>query len=113
MARRPGYHLLTTCSLKAGVSSEQFEQALAALVEELVGLGLLQGRSAIGRRHRHEIMDTDTEREHDYAFILSFRDRAQCDAAVRHITAASDRTGSTHSDLLGLVRNPIFSCWET
>jgi hypothetical protein len=41
-------------------------------------------------------MDTDGEREHEYFFILSFRDRIQCDRAVEHFASGDEPTDTRH-----------------
>ena len=79
------FHMLTCFNLKDEISIAEFGDSLARFSSHLVSLDLLHETGPIGRRQRHPIMDTDSERDHEYFFIMSFRDRAQCDEAVKHI----------------------------
>jgi hypothetical protein len=57
-------------------------------------------------------MDTDDERDHEYFFITSFRDRAQCDLAVEHIYLHSEPADTRHKTVYAKVMDPVFICWE-
>jgi len=75
-------------------------------------IDLMDSTGPIGRRHRHEVMDTDSERDHEYFFIISFRDRAQCDRAVDHIYRHTEPAESIHKAVYSSIADPIFICWE-
>lgn len=57
-------------------------------------------------------MDTDSERDHQYFFIMSFRDRAQCDRSVEQILLHKEPGASIHQAVYSKVKDEIFICWE-
>jgi hypothetical protein len=57
-------------------------------------------------------MDTDRERNHEYFFIMSFRDRAQCDRAVDYIYRHAEPAEPIHKAVYLSIVDPIFICWE-
>ena len=57
-------------------------------------------------------MDTDDERGHQFFVTLSFRDRAQVDAAYAHILKHVEPGEAAHESVYGRVLNPVFICWE-
>jgi hypothetical protein len=57
-------------------------------------------------------MDTDSERDHEYFFIMSFRDRAQCDRTAEHIYAHEEPGDSIHKSVFSKIRDEVFICWE-
>ena len=75
-------------------------------------LDLVVETGQVAERRRHPIMDTDDARSHQYFFTMSFRDVAQCDAAVRHIQAHHADPDQIHRAVYGLIVDPIFTCWE-
>ncbi len=106
------FHMLTCFNLKPAVSIDEFRQSLADLTTYLEELELVYRTGPIGRRQRHPIMDTDRERDHEYFFIMSFRDRAQCDRAVEHILPRREPGESVHKAVYSKVKDEIFVCWE-
>ena len=108
----PMFHMLTCFNLKPGISIDEFRQSLAELTSHLEKLELLFCTGPIGRRQRHPIMDTDSERDHEYFFIMSFRDRAQCDRAVENMLPRSEPGDSVHKAVYSKVKDEIFVCWE-
>ncbi len=106
------FHMLTFFDLKPGKSIDEFRQSLAEFTAHLSEIDLVQSTGPIGRRQRHEVMDTDDERDHEYYFTLSFRDRAQCDRAVEHILRNEEPAESIHNAVYSSVEDPIFTCWE-
>jgi len=57
-------------------------------------------------------MDTDGERNHEYFFITTFRDRAQCDQAVDYILPHEEPGEAIHKAVYSKVADPVFICWE-
>lgn len=104
--------MLSCFNLEQGSSIDEFRRSVADLTSHLQGLDLVQSTGPIGRRQRDTIMDTDSERDHEYFFIMSFRDRAQCDRAVEYILPHDEPGDSIHRAVYANVRNPVFICWE-
>ena len=106
------FQLLTCFDLEAEIPMSEFRQRLADFTAHLKGLELVHSTGPIGRRQRHPIMDTDSERDHEYFFIMSFRDRAQCDCSVEYILAKEHPGESLHRAVNESVKDAIFICWE-
>jgi hypothetical protein len=106
------FHMLTCFNLKPGITIEEFRLAIADFTTHLEDGDLVHSTSPIGRRQRHAIMDTDNERDHEYFFIMSFRDRAHCDRAVEYILPHREPADSIHRAVYSKVADPIFICWE-
>jgi len=104
--------MLTCFNLKAGTTADQFQQSVVEFTEHLKDQDLIHSSGPVGRRQRHPVMDTDTERDHEYFFIMSFRDRAQCDRAVEHVEPRAQPVESFHESVLSVVSDPVFICWE-
>ena len=105
------FRMLTTFDLEPGTTIDEFRARLEQLTRHLVDLDLVDSVGPIGRRQRHDVMDTDAARDHEYAFLMNFRDRAQCDRSVEYIYAGSEPADSIHRSVYGVIRNPVFSCW--
>ncbi len=106
------FHMLTSCNLGPGRTLQAFEGALAEFTTEMREQGLLTQQGPIGRRCRHPIMDTDSERDHEVYFILSFEDRLQCDRAVEYIQAKGTASNPSHVRAYSMIADPVFVCWE-
>jgi hypothetical protein len=106
------FHMLTCFNLEDGVSIEEFRASLTKFIEHMSAIDLVDSMGPIGRRHHHPIMDTDTERDHEYFFVISFRDRAQCDRSVDYIAPHTEPADSIHTAVYTKVADPIFICWE-
>ena len=57
-------------------------------------------------------MDTDEERDQEFFFIMTFRNRAQCDRAVDYIQPREDPGDTVHRGVEDLVRDAVFVCWS-
>jgi len=106
------FHMLSCFNLRRGEELSDFQRAIAAFSEHMLSLDLLQSTSPIGRRQTDTIMDTDTERDHEYFFTMTFRDRAQCDLAVAHIYPHEAPTDDLHSAIYAGIKDQVFICWE-
>ena len=104
--------MLTCFNLKPEISLDEFRQVLADFTSHMSEIDLVHSTGPIGRRQRDTIMDTDSERDHEYFFIMSFRDRAQCDQAVEYILPHKEPAESIHEAVNSRVKDPIFICWE-
>ena len=106
------FHMLNCFDLKPDVTIDDFQASVDAFMAHVRSAGLAESMSAIGRRQRHPIMDTDSERDHEYFFILSFRDRDQCDRSVEFITGDKEPEKSIHNSMNSKITNAIFICCE-
>lgn len=106
------FHMLSCFNLAPGTTLEAFREAVERFDAHLELHGLVHETGPIGRRQKHPVMDTDEERDHEYFFVMSFEDRAQCDRAVEHIYAHREPADSIHGAVLEKVADPIFICWE-
>ena len=106
------FHMLSCFNLKPGITIEDFSRSLAELDRYLKESGLVQSTGQIGRRDKHPVMDTDSERDHEYFMIMAFRDRAQCDRSVEHVYSNDEQGESVHRNVWQKVDDPVFICWE-
>ena len=106
------FHMLTCFNLHPDTSIEAFSADLDALSAHLKDRDLLHETGPIGRRQRHPIMDTDEERDHEYFFVMTFLDRAQCDRSVDYVTPNDEPVESLHIAVNTKVVDAIFICWE-
>ena len=105
------FHMHTTFFLAPDTSIDEFRTSLGAFSTLMQELGLLESTGPVAERCKHPIMDTDEERDHPYFFQMSFRDREQCDAAVRHIQAMEQESQAIHKAVYANILDPVFSCW--
>lgn len=106
------FRMLTCFNLNPENTIEEFQAALEKFSSHMEKIDLVHSTGATGRRQRDTIMDTDEERDHEFFFIMSFRDRAQCDRAVEYILPHDEPGESIHHAVYAKVRDPIFICWE-
>jgi len=106
------FHMLSCFNLKPEFSVAEFRQSVAEFTSNLENIDLVQSTGPIGRRQSNTIMDTDNERDHEYFFIMSFRDRAQCDRAAEYVFSHEEPGESIHKSVYAMVADPIFICWE-
>lgn len=104
--------MLTCFNLKPECSIEAFRQSVDGFYAHLKAIDLIHSSSPIGRRQSDTIMDTDQERNHEYFFTSSFRDRAQCDRAVAYIQQQTEPGQSIHKTVYSKIVDEIFICWE-
>ena len=106
------FHMLTCFNLRPAVGIEAFGAALDQFSAHMVERDLLHMTGPIGRRQTDTIMDTDDERDHEYFFIMSFRDRAQCDRAVEFIYRHEEPVDLVHNAVYANIKDQVFICWE-
>ena len=106
------FHMLTCFNLKPEVTIDEFRRSVDDLTNHMRDNGLAHSASPIGHRQSDTIMDTDSERNHEYFFITTFRDRAQCDQAVDYILPHEEPGESIHKAVYSKVADPVFICWE-
>lgn len=106
------FHMLTCFNLKPGVTLDNFRRSVAVYEDHMKELRLVQTMGPIGQRQSDTIMDTDRERDHQYFFMTSFLDRAQCDRSVEHILRREEPAQSIHRDVYSKVTDQVFICWQ-
>lgn len=106
------FHMLSCFNLEPGRTAAEFRRSVADFTARLEKLDLVQSTSPVGRRQDDTIMDTDSERDHQYFFIMTFRDRAQCDRAVEQIFSRKEPEDSVHKAVYEMIRDQVFICWE-
>ena len=106
------FHMLTCFDLKPDVEIGAFRAAYSDLVAHLRSIAMVEGTGPIGRRQSDTPMDTDSERDQEYFVIMSFRDRAQVDAAYAQFLLHQEPTHAVHGTVQTMMQNPIFICWQ-
>ena len=104
--------MLTCFNLRPGANIDEFRRRLERFHDHMQALDLVHSTGAVGRRQKHPVMDTDEDRDHEFFFIMSFRDREQCDRSVEYIEPRAEPSHSLHSAVFSLVADPVFICWE-
>ncbi len=106
------FHMLSCFNLKPGEEIETFRSAYAAFVDEMKKLDLVEATGPIGHRQNDTPMDTDNERDHEFFVVMSFRGRAQVDAAYAHIERHFGPGDAAHDQVYRRVLDPVFICWQ-
>ena len=106
------FHMLSCFNLRPDISIDEFRVSLDDFTAHLLNGGLILEVGPIGRRQRDTIMDTDEDRDHEYYFLMSFHDRAQCDRAVEYIFQHQEPGESIHQSVYTLIADPVFICWQ-
>jgi len=101
----------TSFDLQPDVELDTYRAALENFSQLMKARGLVVETGPVMERCRHPIMDTDTQRDQQYFFVMSFADREQCDAAVRHIQSADPESDPIHRAVYENIVDPIFTCW--
>ena len=106
------FHMLSCFNLKPDGTVDEFRRSVADFTAHLKKIDLVESTGPVGRRQTDTIMDTDSERDHEYFFIMTFRDRAQCDRAVEHIYSLTEPEDAVHKAVYALIEDPVFICGE-
>jgi hypothetical protein len=104
--------MLSCFNLKSGEDIETFRKAYDDFAACMKTLDLITESGPVGRRQSDTPMDTDEERDHEFFAIMSFRDRAQVDAAYDYIMRHVEPGESSHNAIYSRVNNPVFICWQ-
>ncbi len=107
------FHLLSSFNLPCTTTEDAFRDRLQAFHELLFARDLILSTGDLCQRVLHPVMDTDENHGQQYSFVMSFRDRKQCDAAVTALYADGAELADCHQRLWGQVEGAVFSCWET
>lgn len=107
-------HMLSKFDLNTQTSFGEFEHRYLRFVAAIRDLDLIESAGSIGRRVSDTPMDTAGDQEPEFLTLMSFRDRAQLDAAYEYLLSANDGSGAkiSHNDVFSLVANPVFICWQ-
>ena len=106
------FHMLSRFNLPPDEDISSFCGRYRAFAEQMQRLDLLVEAGPIGCRQRDTPMDTDAGRDHQYFSIMTFRDRAQVDAAYAHILAHIGPADDAHNHVYTRVADPVFTCWQ-
>ena len=106
------FHMLSCFNLLPGDDIEGFRRVYAEFVEAMRAIDLVESSGPVGRRRADTPMDTDDERDHEFFVVMSFRDRAQADAAYARILAHSGPEDAAHAAVFPRVSDPVFICWQ-
>jgi hypothetical protein len=106
------FHMLSCFDLKPGEDIETFRKVYDDFAAFMKSIDLIADSGPVGRRQSDTPMDTDEERNHEYFAIMSFRDRAQVDAAYAYIKEHVEPGESSHNGVYERVENPVFICWQ-
>ncbi len=104
--------MLSCFNLKPGEDIANFTAAYHQFVDEMLAIDLVSSTGAIGRRQNDTPMDTDDERDHEFFVVMTFRNRAQVDAAYAHIDQHFGPTDAAHDAVYTRVADPVFICWQ-
>jgi len=104
--------MLSCFNLKPGEDIDSFRSAYETFVDEMKTIGLVVSSGPIGRRQSDTPMDTDDARDHEYFAVLTFRDRAQVDAAYARIMRHNGPEDTAHDSVYTRVLQPVFICWQ-
>ena len=107
-------HMLSKFDLKPGTDLEEFKINYARFIEIARELNLVEASDPIGKRVENTPMDTAGEDEPRYFSVMSFKDRAQLDAAYDHLLNVdrSHEVHITHTHVNQAVENAVFTCWQ-
>ena len=105
------FHMLSCFNLDNETPTHAFQASLTAFKHYMQEQDLLSSVGQLGRRCRDTPMDTDAERDLEYYFVMTFRDRRQCDAAYDFIDNDS-ASHTSHTEVISSVKNAVFICWE-
>ena len=104
--------MLSCFNLKPDEEIAVFRKAYLNFVADMKSIDLVVETTPIGRRVTDTPMDTDGERDHQYFSVMSFRDRAQVDAAYAYILKHIEPGETSHNEVYTRVENPVFICWQ-
>jgi len=106
------FHMLTCFDLKPQVEIGVFRDAYSKFVKHMQSVDLVDSSGAIGRRQSDTGMDSDSERDHQYFVLMTFRDRPQVDAAYALLASHEQPADTAHHAVYSKVQNQIFICFQ-
>ena len=106
------FYMLSSFDLKPEQSISEFQNDLQSFTELLIQHDLILDCGPVGKRELNTILDTDEERSQEYYVLMTFRDKAQSDKAVKFIYQKPLEETAIHPQLYSRADNMIFTCWE-
>lgn len=105
------FYMMSNFDLADGISADEVSSRLERFTSVCLSSGLILSASGLGRRVRHDIMDTD-DRSFAYCFELAFRDQEHCDEAVERFQRPEFPERREHLALFSAIDAPTFFCWD-
>ena len=105
-------HMLSSFDLKPGQDFDVFAKDYEVFLDDLRAAGIIEDAGPLSKRVLNTPMDTDEGHTQSYFSVMSFRDRAQLDAAYSHIEARSRPGTASHIRMYRRLTNTTFLCWE-
>ena len=106
------YHMFFGFDLGPDVDEAAAWQALDDLTQALIAADVLLSTAPVAKRQHHPVLDTATHIASAFFTTMTFKDKAQADAAVKLIYAKSPDTDDTHNAFIDLVKDPFFLCFD-
>ncbi len=106
------FHMHSHFDLRPGITADAFATAWSELVADLIAHDMIVTASGLAERRSDTGLDTDEARSLRYFTVISFRDRAQSEAAWDHIAPRAGPTAREHNRVIGMSTNAVFTCWE-
>ena len=106
------FHMISCFNLKPGEDIQAFNASYVRFVATMRELDLVVSSGPVGERQSDTPMDTDDERQHRYFSVMTFRDRAQVDAAYAYIERHDGPGDAAHDAVYSKVADPVFICWQ-
>ncbi len=104
--------MLSSFDLKPGQDFDDFVADYATFLDDLRAADMIESAGPLSRRVQNSAMDTDMSRTQNYFSLMSFRDRAQLDAAYAHIETRYRPGTDSHLSMYRRLTNTVFLCWE-
>ncbi len=104
--------MLSRFDLKPGIAFDAFAEHYFGFAEEMRERELIVSTGPIGRRIADTPMDTDADDAPEFYAVMTFRDRAQLDAAYAYMEGRSSTVSKHHAVVHRAVANPVFTCWS-
>lgn len=105
-------HMLSAFDLADAQALDDFAEAYAGFLADLKRDDLIVSAGPLGERVADTPMDTDDARDHRYYSVMTFRDRAQLDAAYARIVAKTTGATGAHQEVMSKVADTVFTCWR-
>ena len=106
------FHMLSCFKLREPAILETLQADLKIYADHLQERDLLLTLGPVGERQSDTILDTDDNRDHTHFMIMTFKDRAQSDRAVKYIFSGEDPADSLHRSVYKNIIDPVFICWQ-
>ncbi|MGO1120812.1 hypothetical protein ACTL6U_19080 [Rhodovibrionaceae bacterium A322] len=106
------FHMLSSFNLPDVRDLAQFQKDYADFVAAMKALDLVESSGPLGQRQSDTPMDTDDANPLQYFSVMTFRDRAQVDAAYAFLMEHRGPGDEAHNRVIAAVKDPLFLCWQ-